>query len=279
MQPEPQPAHSGYALERRVAAIFRTLGAKVEHDVSLAGSQIDLVVREGRAAGQPITTIIECKAFARPVGVEPVLTLAGLSYLFKQRHLIDRAMIVSTNGFTRQAREAAKEHGIDLLEIADLEQRIASDKKEVVKEAERRFEEIDPTRARERQPHAFVLMPFAREFEDVYILGIRDVAERLNFVVERADSIEHNDEIIDIIRGKIRSCDLIIADTTGKNPNVFYELGFAHALDKPTILLGRKGEQIPFDIQSINHVIYESIVELRDKLEKRIKATFSPRTA
>jgi nucleoside 2-deoxyribosyltransferase len=269
----PTPSSAGRDLERRVAAIFRSLGASAEHDVSLAGSQVDVVVREASAAGKTITTMIECKAYARPVGIEAIVALASISYLLKQRKLIDRAMIVSTNGFTRQARDSAKEHNIDLVELGDLEQKVAGARVQFEKEVESHIEDVKNTKAKTPRLHAFVLMPFSREFDDVYILGIREVAERMDFVVERADSIEHNEEIIDIVREKIRHCDVIVADTTGKNPNVFYEIGYAHALEKPTILITRKGDQIPFDVRSINHIIYESIVELRDKLEKRIRGT------
>jgi nucleoside 2-deoxyribosyltransferase len=101
-----------------------------------------------------------------------------------------------------------------------------------------------------------------------------EVAQKLGFVVERADNIEHNDSILKVIQDRIRYCDAVIADATGRNANVFYEIGYAAALGKPTIIIIRKGETIPFDVQSVNLIIYESIVELRERLEKRIKGTF-----
>jgi hypothetical protein len=210
-------AAAGYALERRVASIFRALGAKVEHDVPLAGNQIDVVVREEGAAGTVITTAIECKAYTRPVGVDVINAFGGMVYLLKQRSLIDRAMVVSTGGFTRAAREAASAHGLDLLELDDLEQRVAANPNAVA-QAQRDFDAAEERAEEPQQKRAFVVMPFAPEFQDVYILGIRDVAERLRLVVEHADSIEHNGEIIDIIREKIRTCDVVVADTTGRNP-------------------------------------------------------------
>ena len=88
-------------------------------------------------------------------------------------------MIVSTAGFTRQAREFAKEHGIDLLEFADLEQKVAGVSLQIVEEADRSFEESEARSLKARQPRAFVVMPFAPEFEDIYILGIRDVALKI----------------------------------------------------------------------------------------------------
>jgi nucleoside 2-deoxyribosyltransferase len=118
----------------------------------------------------------------------------------------------------------------------------------------------------------FVLMPFAKDFEDVYVLGIRDVAEGLGLVVERADEIEHSENILDAIRARIRAADAIIGDTTGSNPNVFYEIGYAHALERPTLLIARKGSHVPFDLRSINHIMYETILELREGIKKRLTA-------
>ena len=121
----------------------------------------------------------------------------------------------------------------------------------------------------------FVVMPFDKSFDDVYILGIREVAETLGHVVERGDSIEYNQDILSFIQKKIRSCDCVIADTTGRNPNVFYEIGYAHASNIPVILITRSGSNIPIDLRNINHIFYENIVDLRHKLEKRIIATLN----
>jgi Restriction endonuclease len=191
----PTPTSTGRELERRVAAIFRALGANVERDVSLAGSQIDVLAREASAIGKTITTMIECKAYARPVGIESVMALASISYLLKQRSLIDRAIIVSTNRFTRQARDAAREHNIDLVEIADLEHKL-SEVRGQSSEAEINFDDVKTNEAKPSKLHAFVLMPFSREFDDVYILGIRIFYES---IVELRDKLEKR------IRGTILS--------------------------------------------------------------------------
>jgi nucleoside 2-deoxyribosyltransferase len=116
-------------------------------------------------------------------------------------------------------------------------------------------------------------MPFTPEFNDIYILGIRETAEKLGIVVERADSIEHNESIPDVIRREIEECDVVVADTTQHNPNVFYEVGLAHGIGKKTILICRDVNSIPFDLGAINHIVYSSIVELREKLKARLQAT------
>ena len=179
--------------ERRVASIFRALGAAVEHNVSLAGNQIDILVTEQTPAGASVHSAVECKYFNRAVGVDTVNAFASLAARLKNRGLIEKAVIVSRSSFTALGRAAAQEHGVDLLELEDLEQRTRGREPEVVHAeaeielAERGLPPVIPSPKR-----AFVVMPFAPEFNDIYILGIREVAENLGVTVERADSIEHN---------------------------------------------------------------------------------------
>ena len=204
----PSSSHRAFQFEREVAAIYRALGARVEQDVVVAGNQIDVVVEEETASGSRIKTVIECKNFSRPVGVEVVNQFAPLFGLFKDRGLADKGTIVASQGFTKQARAAAKDMGVELLELADLQHRMqgrASD----LKAAE---EEVDQARiaqaavGKKEPPRIFVVMPFADEFVDVYVLGIRDVAEKLGFAVQRADDMEHNSNILEVIQGQIRQC-------------------------------------------------------------------------
>jgi Restriction endonuclease len=255
--------------EREVASIFRALGATVEHDVAVAGNQVDVIVREKTASGRSVTTIIECKAYQRPVGIEVVNALSGLFHLLKGRGEADVAILVSQAGFSRAA---ARAYGVELLEIADLRQRVGG-RTDAVEAAAREVQAEDEQRtSAARPPRIFVAMPFNREFNDIYLLGIRDVAERLGYVVERAGEIEHNGYIVDVITDHLRSCDLLVADTSTCNPNVFYEVGYGLALSIPTVLICREGEDLPFDVKAINHIVYGSIVDLREKLERRLRS-------
>lgn len=120
-------------------------------------------------------------------------------------------------------------------------------------------------------PYVFVLMPFLDEFRDIYDLGIKSTAEKLGMRCERVDEIEFNDTILAQIYSEIQRSDLIVADMTGRNPNVFYEVGYAHALSKDVVLLTQKAEDIPFDLKGHNHIIYgKSITTLKQRLEKRL---------
>ncbi len=108
------------------------------------------------------------------------------------------------------------------------------------------------------KPTAFVIMPFDEELEPVYTQFIKPVLEDEGFDVERADNIESQQNIIKDILNKIRSSDLIIADLTYLNPNVFYELGLAHAFRKPVLLLTQSIDEVPFDLKSYRLLKYST---------------------
>jgi nucleoside 2-deoxyribosyltransferase len=97
------------------------------------------------------------------------------------------------------------------------------------------------------KPFCFVLMPFSESFSDIYELGIKEACNDAGAYCERVDEQIFQERILDRIYNQIAKADIIIADMTGKNPNVFYEVGYAHALGKNTILLTQ--------IQKIYHLI------------------------
>lgn len=157
--PSPEAAQKGYQFERDVAAIYRALGARVVQDTVLAGNQIDIFIEEQTSSGSKLRTAVECKAYARPVGIDVVNQFASLVALLKQRGMVDRGAIVTSHGFTHQARDAGKDV-LELLEIADLKQRVQGKTSEL-KAAEI---EIDAARRRTAEsvlqpPRIFVLMP------------------------------------------------------------------------------------------------------------------------
>ncbi len=117
----------------------------------------------------------------------------------------------------------------------------------------------------------FVLMPFSDTFADVYSVGIKEACENAGAYCERVDEQIFHESILDRIYNQIAKADIVIADLTGRNPNVFYEVGYAHALNKLTILLTQLADDIPFDLKHYPHIIYGSKVStLRSELEKRI---------
>ena len=104
----------------------------------------------------------------------------------------------------------------------------------------------------------FVIMPFSPEYELVYRQVIKPAAETFGLKVLRADDIYSPGVITEQIKAAIHQSRICIADVTGKNPNVLYEVGIAHTLDKSTILLSQSVEQIPFDLRALRVVIYDT---------------------
>ena len=90
----------------------------------------------------------------------------------------------------------------------------------------------------------------------------------------RADEIFTPTSIIEDIRQNIRNAQFLIADLTEKNPNVLYELGFAHGIEKNVILIARKMEDVPFDLRHLRIAKYEDnasgLQKLRNSLQSMI---------
>ncbi len=132
--------------------------------------------------------------------------------------------------------------------------------------------DMAPTKTTAPKPFCFVLMPFDEAFEDIYKIGIREACEAAGGYCERVDEQIFQERILDRIYNQISKADIIIADMTGRNPNVFYEVDYAHALGKATILLTREASDIPFDLQHFQHIVYgNKISDLRENLSKKVR--------
>lgn len=115
-------------------------------------------------------------------------------------------------------------------------------------------------------------MPFAPSFNDIYEFGIKGACIDVGVYCERVDEQVFLGSMLDRIYNQISRADLLVADMTGRNPNVFYEVGYAHALGKNVVLLTQQAEDIPFDFKHFPHIIYGTqIKDLRTELARRIK--------
>ncbi len=92
-------------------------------------------------------------------------------------------------------------------------------------------------------------MPFDSSFDDIYKFGIKGAAEDAGAYAERIDEQIFSEGILDRVFNQINKADVIVADMTGRNPNVFYEVGYAHALGKIVLLLTQQADDIPFDLK------------------------------
>jgi len=107
---------------------------------------------------------------------------------------------------------------------------------------------------------------------------ITPAAESCGYKATRADQISEPGIITSQVIQRIVDDPLVIADLTGRNPNVFYELAIRHAIKKPLVQIIKKGEAIPFDVAGtrtvhVDHHDLDSVDEAKDEIIKQIKAT------
>jgi len=100
-------------------------------------------------------------------------------------------------------------------------------------------------------------MPFSPLFQNEYEKVIRPAVEATGLLCIRGDEIYGNQRIMNDIWHSIRSSRLIIAELTGKNPNVLYEIGLAHAIGKPIIIITRNSDDVPFDLKDLRYLFYD----------------------
>lgn len=123
----------------------------------------------------------------------------------------------------------------------------------------------------ESEIFSFVLMPFEKAFDDIYKLGIKETAAQLGIIAERVDEQIFQEGILERIYRQIEVADIVIADMSGQNPNVFYEVGYAHAKGKLCILMTKNASDIPFDLKHHRHIVYgNSINGLRENLTEEL---------
>ena len=97
-------------------------------------------------------------------------------------------------------------------------------------------------------PFCLVLMPFGSGSDDVYTLEIRPAIENAGFRAQRLEEFASTDLLVSVIWRAIKEAQVIVADLSGKNPNVFYELGLAHALGKPALILTQSLKDVPWKL-------------------------------
>jgi hypothetical protein len=112
----------------------------------------------------------------------------------------------------------------------------------------------------------FVAMPYGDEMTDVFEFGIREPVNTAGCLCERCDREVFTGDVLDRIKSRIAEADVVIADMTGSNPNVYLEVGFAWGKGVQTLLVAREGEELKFDVKTHRCLYYKSITHLRKQL-------------
>ena len=108
--------------------------------------------------------------------------------------------------------------------------------------------------------NCFVIMPYAREFDDVYSTIKTSVEAALttpNAHCFRLSDTRPAGRITDRLLRELKASSICVADLTGTKPNVMWEVGFAMALEKPIIIITQQAEELPFDIKDMQHLVYD----------------------
>jgi nucleoside 2-deoxyribosyltransferase len=143
-----------------------------------------------------------------------------------------------------------------------------------------RFEELTRGTSSPENP-VFAAMWFGETAEeksqmnDVFSKAIQPSAEQSGYRATRVDLAEHNDWIMDKVLGDIRLAPFVVADFTGNRNGVYLEAGFARGLGIPVIHTCKHDhfDKAHFDTKQLNHVLWDTVEELRAKLYHRILGT------
>jgi hypothetical protein len=132
----------------------------------------------------------------------------------------------------------------------------------------------EPLRRSQFDSDIFMIMPFREPYNSLYETLIRPLAAELNLTIKRGDDFASTQgSIIQDVWSALNACRIVIAETTELNANVYYELGIAHTLGKPVLLMSqvRMIQDLPFDIRHLRFVAYENTVRGNEELKEKLR--------
>lgn len=142
-----------------------------------------------------------------------------------------------------------------------------------------RYEQLKDKIANIDSKQAFVAMSFDERLKDIYDDAIKPAVKECDFDAIRVDSLEYNQKICDQIIAEINKSRFLIADFTQNKHGVYFETGYALGLGIPVIWSCKKEEidGLHFDTRQYNHIDWENLNDLKERLINRINATIKNR--
>jgi len=124
----------------------------------------------------------------------------------------------------------------------------------------------------------FMVMPFAAEFAPVYTDIVKPLVLEMGLTITRGDEFHSvQGGVMGEVWSALNSCKFVIAEITGGNDNVFYELGIAHTLNKPAILVtqAEAPQAVPFDIRHLRYIKYANTIEGSAQLREELRTAIT----
>jgi len=244
------------SFEETVADLLRQAEIPFETQIAMGGVQPDFVVKapDGRLL------IVEAKAWEKTPGF--TIRAAQQAKLYQSQTSADSAFVV-----VKELDRSRPSSGVVTLE-------------DLVPTLRKEFSKDEPS-GRKPQPlkpsgkSVFAAMPFSADYEDVYFVAMAHAAQSIGAVCDRVDHAEFAGNIVEEIKKMIRESVAVVADISEGKSNVLYEVGFAHALGKPTVHVSWTPlKDLPFDVSQWNTIQYQKgqTHQLRRPLAKRLQA-------
>jgi nucleoside 2-deoxyribosyltransferase len=237
------------SLVKRIESLCEERSLPIHRDVKVGPYLAPVVIHARDEAGIGRDVLIAVEPRHWNLSVSKRMAKWATKYLERMQHLTEVDFVAIVVGGDRSMPEGIT----SLRELADFLNGFSTP--EISDDAQAQTGRLrgspQPTKKYENEllgTLVFCAMPFAAEFDAVFFDMILPAVEQAILVALRTDQ---EDSLISIdrrIMDGIRRSDIVLADISGHNPNVMYEIGVAHALAKPTLLLKNDGLPLPFDI-------------------------------
>jgi hypothetical protein len=241
--------------EQKIAHLLTQANVSFKSNVAVEGLEADFVISD------PSGTIVIFETKSWEPNKANLKRAANQAALLKTITKADKAYVV-IDGLDQGDAEAgviAFNQVLDVLPSASTELRTRS----------RGFRSL-----REPETIVFAAMPFSPEYDDIFFVAMSYAAKSVGAVCRRVDLEDFGGDVVVEIKRSIDSCVAVIADLSESKPNVLYEVGYAHALDRPTVhICSTPLDELPFDVRNWNTLQYKrgQTYDFQERLSARLK--------